>query len=116
MEACGTSGMKAGLNGVPHLSIRDGWWIEGYTGKNGWSFGNGTTDDRTRSDADALYSVIENEIIPRFYSIEDDGIPHQWVKIMKESMVSVPPYFNTRRMAKEYVNIFYGNALRNIRS
>jgi len=116
MEACGTSGMKAGLNGVPHLSIRDGWWIEGYTGKNGWSFGNGNTDDRNRSDADALYSVIENEIIPRFYSVEDDGIPHQWVNIMKESMVSVPPYFSTRRMAKEYVNLFYGNALKNLHS
>jgi starch phosphorylase len=82
MEACGTSGMKATLNGVPHLSILDGWWIEGFNGRNGWGF-TGFGDDR---DAEAIYSLLESEIIPLYYKIEDDGIPHQWVKVMKESI------------------------------
>ena len=113
LEACGTSGMKASLNGVPNISVRDGWWIEGYNGRNGWSFGDGNGADRNRDDANALYTLLENEIIPRYYTVDDDGIPRGWVKVMKEAMRSTSPAFSTRRMAKEYVNMFYKQALEN---
>jgi starch phosphorylase len=108
MEASGTSGMKAALNGVPHLSILDGWWIEGFNGRNGWGF-TGFGDDR---DAEAIYHLLESEIIPLYYRIDDDGIPHQWVKVMKEAIKSAGAGFSARRMVKEYVNKFYHNALK----
>ena len=108
LEACGTSGMKASLNGVPHLSILDGWWIEGFNGKNGWAFSGGGDDQ----DADAIYTLLENEIVPLYYKVNDDGIPHDWVKIMKKAIVSNAPLFSARRMTKEYVQKFYKNALK----
>jgi starch phosphorylase len=108
MEASGTSGMKAALNGVPHLSILDGWWIEGFNGRNGWGF-TGFGDDR---DAEAIYHLLESEIIPLYYRIDDDGIPHQWVKVMKEAIKSAGAGFSARRMVKEYVTKFYHNALK----
>jgi len=108
LEACGTSGMKASLNGVPHLSILDGWWIEGFNGKNGWAFSGGGDDQ----DADAIYTLLENEIVPLYYKVDDDGIPHDWVKIMKKAIVSNAPLFSARRMVKEYVQKFYKNALK----
>ncbi len=75
MEACGTSGMKASLNGVPHLSILDGWWIEGYNGKNGWAFkGSGDEEDST-----AVYDLLEKEIVPLFYRTDAVGTPVEWV-------------------------------------
>ena len=114
LEACGTSGMKASLNGVPHLSIPDGWWIEGYNGKNGWSFGRedaGDSKNRDASDAAALYSVLENEVIPLYYAVDDDGIPGGWVRVMKEAMKSTGPQFSTRRMLKEYMENFYRDAI-----
>lgn len=111
LEACGTSGMKASLNGVPHLSILDGWWIEGFNGKNGWAFGGEDRGNGDKSDAEALYRIIENEIIPLYYRIED-GIPHDWVKVMKEAMKSTAPLFNSKRMVKEYAWKFYQNALK----
>jgi glycogen phosphorylase len=112
-EACGTSGMKAALNGVPHLSIMDGWWIEGYDGKNGWTFGSdGAERDRDRGDAEALYQVLEKEIIPLYYKVSEDGTPAGWVKVMKESMKSNGPRFSARRMVKEYIGKFYVNALK----
>ncbi len=109
-EACGTSGMKASLNGIPHLSILDGWWIEGYNGRNGWAFG--AQDGGDAKDADAIYGILEKEVIPLFYKMADDGIPHDWVKVMKEAMISVAPLFSARRMAKEYVMKFYQDALK----
>ena len=108
LEACGTSGMKSSLNGVPHLSILDGWWIEGFNGKNGWAFSGGGDDQ----DADAIYTLLENEIVPLYYKVNDDGIPHDWVKIMKKAIVSNAPLFSARRMTKEYVQKFYKNALK----
>jgi starch phosphorylase len=108
LEACGTSGMKASLNGVPHLSILDGWWIEGFNGKNGWAFSGGGDDQ----DADAIYTLLENEIVPLYYKVDDDGIPHDWVKIMKKAIVSNAPLFSTRRMVKEYTKKFYQGALK----
>jgi len=109
MEASGTSGMKAALNGVPHLSIPDGWWIEGYNGKNGWVFGSKEEkEDRDGADAAELYDLLEREIIPLYYNQSEDGVPHGWVKVMKESIVSNAPTFSARRMIKEYVKKYYG--------
>jgi starch phosphorylase len=114
LEASGTSGMKASINGVPNLSIRDGWWIEGYNGENGWAFGEdgGTEDDRRKRDAEAIYRRLEEEIIPRYYERADDGAPHRFLEVMREAMKSVAPDFGARRMVKEYVTRFYAPALR----
>jgi glycogen phosphorylase len=107
-EASGTSGMKAALNGVPHLSILDGWWIEGYNGKNGWAFeGRGDAED-----AGAVYDLLEKEIIPLYYRLDDAGVPVGWVKVMKEAIRNTGPFFSARRMVKEYAMKFYQNALK----
>ncbi|MDD2389180.1 MAG: alpha-glucan family phosphorylase [Desulfobacterales bacterium] len=112
MEASGTSGMKAALNGVPHLSICDGWWMEGYNGKNGWSFGSKSDDkDRDKADAEALYDLLENRIIPMYYKVSEKGIRHEWVRVMKESIKSCAPQFSSRRMVKEYIEKFYARAM-----
>ena len=112
MEACGTSGMKASLNGVLNLSILDGWWPEGYNGKNGWAFSSGTSPgSRDAADAAALYNLIEKEIVPLYYSAPIDGIPHGWVKMMKESIKSNSAAFSARRMVKEYVSKYYPSLL-----
>ena len=107
MEACGTSGMKASLNGVLNVSISDGWWIEGYNGKNGWAFGSASDDNRDENDARQLYDILENEVIPLYYSVPINGIPHGWVKKMKETMKSTASRFSARRMVKEYVRQAY---------
>jgi starch phosphorylase len=115
MEASGTSGMKAALNGVPHLSIMDGWWIEGFNGKNGWAFGGEeVSGNRSQADAEAIYELLEKEVIPLYYNVSDDGVPHDWVKVMKESMKSNGPMFSARRMDKEYIQKFYANALKKV--
>ena len=112
LEASGTSGMKAGANGVPSLSVLDGWWIEGYNGENGWAFGGDPIEgDRTNADADALYRLLEEKIIPLYYRRSDDEIPHDYVRVMKAAIKSVAPQFSTMRMVKEYVNRFYVDAL-----
>lgn len=114
LEASGTSGMKASLNGVPQLSMLDGWWMEGFNGKNGWGFGDGVEkgEDRDAADANALYALLENEIIPAYYRVDDNGAPREWVKVMKETIESNSPLFSARRMVKEYAIKFYQNALR----
>ena len=113
MEACGTSGMKAALNGVPNLSILDGWWAEGFSGKNGWAFGeDGPSEGRDKADAEAIYEILESQVLPTFYHLSEDGVPHDWVKIMKESIVSNFPKFSSRRMVRDYVGNLYGNALK----
>ncbi len=109
LEACGTSGMKAAINGVLHLSIPDGWWLEGYNGRNGWTFGGQEADDAR--DAESLYSILEQEVVPLYYKVNDEGIPVDWVKKMKESTKSVGPAFSARRMVKEYSQKFYQPAL-----
>ncbi len=114
MEASGTSGMKAALNGVPQLSILDGWWIEGYNRNNGWAFGEHVDgDDRDATDAHAIYELLENEIIPLYYRMSDDGFPDGWVRVMKEAIRSNAAQFSARRMVKEYLNRYYADALLN---
>lgn len=114
LEASGTSGMKASLNGVPQLSVLDGWWSEGFNGKNGWGFGDGVDngENRDAADSDALYTLLENEIIPTYYRVDDDGVPREWVKVMKEAIESNAALFSARRMVKEYAMKFYQNALK----
>jgi starch phosphorylase len=114
-EASGTSGEKAGLNGVPNCSVRDGWWDEAYAHNNGWAVGDARDyqDAETRDDADAasLYHLIEDEIAPLYYDRGPDEIPHNWVAVMKESIRTVAPDFSTRRMVKEYTESLYLRAL-----
>ena len=112
LEASGTSGMKAGANGVPSVSVLDGWWLEGYNGGNGWAFGGEPIEgDRNNSDAEALYGLLEDKIIPLYYHRPDDEVPHDFVRVMKAAIKSVAPQFSSRRMLKEYVSQFYVKAL-----
>jgi len=115
LEASGTSGMKAAINGVPHLSIGDGWWAEGFNGANGWLIDGGNTslnnDEVDAADAEALYRLLEDEIVPAFYDRGADGVPMRWVATIKESIRSVAPRFCARRMVKEYVERMYSPAL-----
>ncbi len=110
-EASGTSGMKAAMNGVPSLSILDGWWCEGFNGKNGWGFGMTELDvdpaHRDEVDGAALYETLENSVIPLFYSEKTDGVPLQWVDMMKEAVRTGVTGFNTERMLSEYVAKMY---------
>jgi starch phosphorylase len=117
-EASGTSGQKASLNGLPNCSIIDGWWEEGYTGRNGWAIGERRDyqDDVTRDDTDAaaLYGILEEQIVPLYYSHDSRGrrgVPRPWVAIMKEAIRTVAPAFSMRRMVKEYVDRLYVPAL-----
>jgi starch phosphorylase len=115
LEASGTSGMKAAINGVPHLSIGDGWWAEGFTGDNGWVIeGGAATDDYDSvdaADADALYRLLENEVVPAFYERDRAGLPHRWLRTVKQAIRTVTPRFCARRMVKEYVDGMYAPAL-----
>ncbi len=110
-EACGTSGMKASLNGVLHLSVPDGWWREGYNGANGWSIGGDleapNPEEEDRVDAEALYHLLEEEIVPLYYRRDRRGVPHGWIHLVREAIRSTVPLFCARRMLKEYTERMY---------
>src|SRR5256885_1168375 len=110
-EASGTSGQKAALNGQPNCSILDGWWAEGYNGKNGWAIGEEREyhdpDVQAEADSLSLYRLLEEEIVPTYYDRGPDGIPHRWIAIMKEAIRTCAPRFSMRRMVKEYTTRFY---------
>ncbi|HEY6507172.1 MAG TPA: alpha-glucan family phosphorylase [Vicinamibacterales bacterium] len=116
LEASGTSGMKAAINGTPHLSIGDGWWAEGFTGENGWLIeGTAHPDDagaQDWADAQALYTLLEQQLVPAFYDRDPNGTPHRWLQVVKQSIRTVLPRFSARRMVKEYATEMYGPALR----
>jgi len=111
LEASGTSGMKAAPNGGINLSVLDGWWREGYNGNNGWAIAaeieNGTTEFQNEVDASSLYQLLENQIIPLYYAKPDGKLPLAWLHLMRESIRSVTPVFNTQRMVKEYTERLY---------
>ncbi len=110
MEASGTSGMKAAINGVINFSILDGWWPEGYDGSNGYVIGGKDFNDKNeqdRHDAESLYSILETEIRPLFYNRNSEGIPVGWTEVIRNSLKTVTPQFSARRMLKEYVKKSY---------
>jgi starch phosphorylase len=111
LEASGTSGMKSAPNGGINLSVLDGWWREGYNGSNGWAIGaevdTGTTEFQNEVDASSLYQLLENQIVPLYYAKPDGKLPLAWLQLMRESIRSVTPVFNTQRMVKEYTEQLY---------
>jgi starch phosphorylase len=114
MEACGTSGMKAAINGVLNLSILDGWWCEGYAPDRGWAIGSGEEfEDPEYQDSvesQALYNLLENDVIPCFYDRSDGNMPLNWLKRMKASMQMAMADFCSHRMVNTYAQRFYENA------
>jgi len=111
LEASGTSGMKAGVNGVVNVSVLDGWWDEGWLGDNGWAIGGRETnpDEGAQDWADAqdLYRLLEEEIVPRYYDRGANGLPEAWVDLMRRSMASTLWRFSTTRMLHDYVEKMY---------
>jgi glycogen phosphorylase len=110
-EASGTSGEKVAINGGLNLSILDGWWLEGYDGTNGFAIGNGVTDGLVAEvdalDAESLYRTLELEVVPLFYTRENDGLPHHWIAMMKRSIQTLAPKYNSDRMVEEYARKIY---------
>lgn len=113
-EACGTSGMKASMNGVINLSIRDGWWDEAYNGRNGWAidgFKGGGPEEEDKADSESIYGLLEKEIVPMFYDRDRKGVPHRWIHVAKEAIRTINPVFNACRMMSQYVEKMYLPAL-----
>jgi len=119
LEASGTSGMKAAINGVCNLSVGDGWWAEGYSGANGWQIDGGRQGDDhavvDAADADALYRLLEEAVVPAYYDTDAHGVSARWLAIVKESIRTVIPAFSARRMVKQYVDEMYAPALHLVR-
>jgi glycogen phosphorylase len=111
LEASGTSGMKAAINGTPHMSIGDGWWAEGFTGENGWLIDSSADANdhgaKDWADAQAIYTLLEDHLVPMFYDRDARGLPLRWLQVVKQSMRTVLPRFSARRMVKEYVQTMY---------
>lgn len=112
LEASGTSGQKIAINGGLHLSVLDGWWLEGYNGKNGWAIGHPIEDDLSpeqvdKRDAESLYHVLTNDVIPMFYQRDKEGIPRKWIARIRNAMESIIPVYNTHRMVMEYADKYY---------
>ncbi len=113
-EACGTSGMKAALNGAANLSILDGWWDEWYDPAFGWEIpsaeGVDNPDQRDDVEARELYDIIESEIVPRFYDVDADGLPQRWVQMIRETIAGLAPKVLASRMVRDYVSTLYAPA------
>lgn len=111
LEASGTSGEKAAINGILNFSVLDGWWCEGYNGENGWSIGEEREfkdlDEQDNADSASLYATLEDDIVPLFYDVDKKGVPAGWVEHMKNSLRTISPEFSTQRMVEDYTNKFY---------
>ncbi len=111
LEASGTSGMKAVMNGVLNLSVLDGWWVEGYKENAGWALPQENTynndEFQNQLDAEMIYEIMENEIVPMFYNRDADGIPRQWIQFIKKNIAQIAPDFTSARMLDDYSNRFY---------
>ncbi len=111
LEACGTSGMKAALNGVLNCSILDGWWDECYDGTNGWAIASADDDPdlgrRDEREANSLFGLLEREIVPLFYNRDADGIPVQWIDKMKDNWRTLGPFVTAARMVRDYTSQLY---------
>jgi starch phosphorylase len=111
MEASGTSGQKAGMNGGLNCSISDGWWPEGYNGKNGWVIGSDkeydSEEEQDHEDVQSLYNLLGSVILPLYYDRDDAGLPRRWIRMMKEAVASITPRFSASRMVKDYVERGY---------
>ena len=111
MEASGTSGQKASVNGVVNFSVLDGWWAEGYNQKNGWSIGTNkeysSYEKQDRADSESIYYTLENKIIPTYYNKDKDGISKGWMELMKNSIMSTGGKYSTARMLVDYTNQLY---------
>jgi len=115
MEASGTSGMKAALNGVPQLSTMDGWWEEGFNGHNGWAIAaqpGSSAADEDASAADQLYELLETSVVPAFYSRDANGLPQRWIQMMRHALRAAGARFASRRMLVEYVRDYYAPSIR----
>jgi starch phosphorylase len=114
LEASGTSGQKAAMNGVLNLSVLDGWWPEGFNGSNGWAIGAdydyGDEVRADEADADALYDLLEREVVPLYYQRDEAGIPSEWVRRVKIAIKTISPRYNAQRMVKDYVRRYYAPA------
>jgi len=108
-EACGTSGMKAGINGVLNLSILDGWFDEAYEISGGWAIGDREpySEDQDEIHVRAVYSILENEIVPMYYQEREEGVPVDWMRRVKQSLMHLSPQFNSLRMVSEYMSQLY---------
>ncbi|MBN2894081.1 MAG: alpha-glucan family phosphorylase [Bacteroidales bacterium] len=111
LEASGTSGMKATMNGVLNLSVLDGWWVEGYKEGAGWALPLDRTYEnqefQNQLDAEMIYEMLENEIVPMFYKRDDSGIPREWIQFIKKNLAQIAPEFTTARMLDDYIDRFY---------
>jgi starch phosphorylase len=111
LEACGTSGMKAALNGALNLSVRDGWWDELYDGRNGWAIpsADGIPDAHRRdeAEADALYELLEESVVPAFYDRDERGLPHRWLSMVRHTLSTVGPQVLAGRMLRDYLDDYY---------